>query len=1145
MKKSPFAPSSRHRLTPALRAALALLLGLPIAAASAATFTWVSGTTGNWSVGGNWGGSAPGGTNVTDVLVFGGAVGTTVGTAPNYTATNNIAATPFRFNQLTLQTTDAGASGVDNFVNGSALQLTGTAPQVLQNGAGFTLDAPLDLAAATIFGGTTTGAVTLNFALSGTADITKNGPGTFRFGTPYTALTNPTSGPSSNTWFGRLTINAGVVRFNNNAQSGPTALRANPVTLSAATTLLFEPKASDQASSLRLGTLSGPGGTVDAQSQSSSGNQDSEDITIHAFTDGDFAGLLLNTHLGSGSTKGTVTVRGTAVQTLSGTLNVEKDVAVGGGATLRLAGNASLNGQGSGAIVLNGGTFTLDNATTNSTVRLRDGSATSTGMETIGGGTFSFIGNAAGTTETLSRLQLGTGANPRSGALTVTVTHNAGVSNPTALSFQSYARDQGQNPCNTVNFAARNGAGTPLALGLAAANGPHINFITVPTLFNGLLGNTTTTVAADATTVGWATVNGTDFATHGANGIAPVAITATPAAGSGGSTIANIQLIASFAPTAAYSVNSVNLAPASAGQTLSLPAAGNFTAAAYLLAGSTDFAITSAGAGLANVGGTTGPRYFHVPQAVLTVGASLAVSATSPVVKAGDGTLILTHAANVGVTAPLVINAGSVRATPGSSLPAGELRLRGGVLEITGGGTFTRTVGFGSGKMTWSGIDGQPVGANIAEERGNGGFAAVGADVTVDLNAGGATNFAWEDLGFVDSGFALIFGSRNATARVTFVDNLNLTQTPPVVVPPALAPALNYNAREIRVVDNPASAADYALISGVISGSLQNDLLKTGDGLLELSAVNTMQGSVLITGGTLRLMGTLSASILADVQSGATLAGTGTAKLVLLESGGHLAPGSGGIGTLNATGLTWRAGGVANFDLGAANASDRIALGSGALAKGTASGTFAFDFGGTGAGGQTYTLATFGSTTFAAADFSATNLAAGVTGTFAITGGNTLTFTTNGALAPLEAWRQQWFGAGATNTGNAADIADPEGDGLANLGEYALSSGTPLTSSTAIFPVTGLSGVNPTFTFTRNLSATDITLLIQSNADPALAVGAWTTIASHAGGGSWVAVPLGSVTVVENGSGVVTMTDTGTSVLVGPKRFYRLKVTHP
>jgi len=82
------------------------------------------------------GGSAPTGTNPTDVLVFGGDVGTTAGTAPNYTATNNVAVTRFQLNQLTLQTTDTGNSGIDNFIAGNALQLTGTAPQILETARG-------------------------------------------------------------------------------------------------------------------------------------------------------------------------------------------------------------------------------------------------------------------------------------------------------------------------------------------------------------------------------------------------------------------------------------------------------------------------------------------------------------------------------------------------------------------------------------------------------------------------------------------------------------------------------------------------------------------------------------------------------------------------------------------------------------------------------------------------------------------------------------------------------------------------------------------------------------------------------------------------------------------------------------------------
>ena len=1120
-------PSVPRRPTVSLlRAALALLLGLPIAAASAATFTWNS-TVGNWSDGTKWGGTAPTGTNATDGLVFGGDV------SAAYTATNNVPVTRFQLNQLTLQTTDSGATGTDNFIAGSALQLTGTAPQILENGKGFTIDVPVELTATTVFGGTGTGVVTLNYALSGLADIVKNGPGTFRFGTPFVGSS---TGPSSNTWLGRLTINAGTIRFNNNAQAAPTALRANPVTLSAGASLLCATKTTDPESSTRLGTLSGTGGLVQARGQVSAGSQDSLDIGIHAFTDGDYAGTLSNTRVGAQSgvhKTGVIILRGTAVQTLSGTLDIEKDISIGGSATLRLAGTASLTAQSSGALVMNGGTVILDNTTTNLPTRLRDGAAASTGVDVIGGGTFSLVGHAAGTAETVSRLQLASVSNPRSGALTVNVTHNAGASAATALTFQTYTRDGTLNPCDTVNFAARTAAGTALALG-SAGNNPRVLFATSPLLFNGLLGNS---VGGSTATVGWATVGGTDFATHGANGIAAVAGDATPAVGGPGLATSNIQFNASTALTnvGGYSVNSVKLAPSGAGQALDLQAAGNLSTAGILLAGSTDFSITSTGGGgLANVDGGTGPRYFHVQQAVLTVGATLGNSAASPVVKAGDGTLVLTSSANVNVTAPLYLNAGSVRATPGSSLPAGELRFRGGVLEITGGGTFSRTIGFGANAVTWSGLT--AANAPIGEERGSGGFAAVGADVIVDLNAAGATNLTWEDPGFVDSAFALILGSRNATARVTFADNINLTQPPPVVIPPALPPAADYHAREIRVVDNPGSASDSATISGNLSGSPQDDLLKTGDGLLELTAANTLQGMVLLQGGTLRLTGSLAASILTDVRTGATLGGTGTASQVVLESGGVLAPGNGGIGTLSASTLTWRSGGTGLFDLGAAGTADRIALGSGALVKGSASGPFTFNFNGTGVTGQVYTLATFGSTNFTAADFTATNLASGVNGVFQVSG-STLVFTTQ----PIEVWRQFYFGAGATNTGPAADSADADTDGLTNLGEYVLSTSSPLVSSTALLPATGRSGNAPTFTFTRNLTASDVTLFIETKTD--LTAATWTTLATRPGAGPWT--PSGGAAVLENGSGAVTLTDTPVSVLTTPKRFYRMRVTRP
>src|SRR5262249_43033249 len=132
-------------------------------------------------------------------------------------------------------------------------------------------------------------------------------------------------------------------------------------------------------------------------------------------------------------------------------------------------------------------------------------------------------------------------------------------------------------------------------------------------------------------------------------------------------------------------------------------ATGNFSTYGILLAGTTDFEISSTGGGkIASVDGAS-PRYFYVNDAVLTVSAGLAGSNT-PVVKSGPGLLNLTNTANVGVSAPLVINEGTVRATPGSSLPNGELRFRGGVLELNGG-TFSRQIGGGTaGTVNWTGI---------------------------------------------------------------------------------------------------------------------------------------------------------------------------------------------------------------------------------------------------------------------------------------------------------------------------------------------------------------------------------------------------------------------------------------------------------
>lgn len=1094
----------------------ALLLGLCCSDAFGATFQW-NNLTQNWSAPAGWaGGVVPTGTNPTDILSFAGDTGTVIGTAPNYTATNDIAPSPFLLNAISLNATNVSALPTDPALNitGGVLRFGGTNPEIVQNGAGgFTFITPLVIPSTMRFGGNGTGGVTLNRGVSGLGTIVKDGASVFRFGT--TPVLPAVVGPSENTWFGPLVINAGIVRFNNNADSGRTAIRGNPVTLAAGATLTC-------TSELRLGVLAGGGGTV--ESQVTATDADTEDIIISAFGSGTFSGTVrLGIPTGAGNDVGELVVRGPGEQTLSGTVNITKDLVIGG--NLVLGGTASLSTQTTGAVVMNGGTLRLDNSITNAN-RLRDGSATSTGLDTIGGGLFQLSGNVLGSAETIGRLQLssltGGGANKgRSGQLSLQVVHRSATA-PTTLAIASYNRDVTvTRALNTVEFSALDASGAPLALGSLGAN-PRIFFSTAPPLGSSLLASTAGTVS-----VGWATVKtptGIAFATHGANGIAPVTTT-TLVPGTSGAT-ANSELTGTASITlASYAQNSIRLAPAAAGNSLTLSATTTLNTTAIALAGEHNFTLT---------GGTLGgfgPRFITVEKSTLFLASGLGT--TQALVKSGGGVISLINPANTAATQPLAINNGTVFATPGTTLPAGELRFRGGTLGIVGGGTFARpfiTSGGtpGPGTVNWSGLEyvTVPVPAvnTLPEDRGSGGFAAIDADASLDLGVAGVSNVLWEERGFVQSGFALILGGPLAEARITLSDNLSLSSGENTI---------NYNAREIRVPDNIATTQDRALITGIVSGNPHNDLLKTGNGTLELTAANTFTGATIIQAGTLIISGNTNSTIVTNVMTGATLAGTGSTSAILLENGGVLAPGDGGIGTLAATSLTWRDGGIAKFDLG-----DRIELGSGNFEKETSSGVFAFDFGGTGALNQTYTLATFGSTTFTASDFSATNLASGVTGQFVLTG-TTLVFST---LQPplIDNWRVTHFGPGAGNSGDSADSADPDNDGISNLAEYALS-GNPTIPATAIAPGYTLPGGVGTFAFTRNLAATDIALRIEAR--DSLTTGIWQTIATlEIGETIWITEP--GISVTDPSSGSVTITDTAAPGSQS-QRFLRLAIDRP
>jgi DNA/RNA endonuclease G (NUC1) len=94
------------------------------------------------------------------------------------------------------------------------------------------------------------------------------------------------------------------------------------------------------------------------------------------------------------------------------------------------------------------------------------------------------------------------------------------------------------------------------------------------------------------------------------------------------------------------------------------------------------------------------------------------------------------------------------------------------------------------------------------------------------------------------------------------------------------------------------------------------------------------------------------------------------------------------------------------------------------------------------------------------------------------------------AVVPLtaqETWRQGYFGI-STNTGNAGDAADPDGDGLTNLLEYGLGL-DPTVASTTGLPTMSTDASSWLYTYTRPASRTDLLYSVEISTD----LTTWTT----------------------------------------------------
>ena len=321
---------------------------------------------------------------------------------------------------------------------------------------------------------------------------------------------------------------------------------------------------------------------------------------------------------------------------------------------------------------------------------------------------------------------------------------------------------------------------------------------------------------------------------------------------------------------------------------------------------------------LENPGGSSNlPVIVQVEADSLSVTGSMAAfaNASRNLSKAGSGALIYDNAAN-NIASSVFVNGGMF-----ALKPAGEVNVRGGNSVLNGGvlaapdnislalGTGGNQVRFGPNgggfaaygadmavdiggisTLVWGGstVSQVPVlkqvggvvtiqspiyfggtgytGSEVVTINGGGGTGATG---TITVVGGTVTAFTLTNAGsgytsdpsvtigaptsdggsanFLANNAPLILSSVFSSHVLTMNDNIDL----------AASGAGFTGQRELRVLDNPGSADDFAIMAGVISSSKSGvGIEKTGAGTLRLTAANTYSGSTNVTAGTLELTGT-------------------------------------------------------------------------------------------------------------------------------------------------------------------------------------------------------------------------------------------------------------------------------------------------
>jgi len=183
--------------------------------------------------------------------------------------------------------------------------------------------------------------------------------------------------------------------------------------------------------------------------------------------------------------------------------------------------------------------------------------------------------------------------------------------------------------------------------------------------------------------------------------------------------------------------------------------------------------------------------------------------------------------------------------------------------------------------------------------------------------------------------------------------------------------------------------------------------------------------------------------------------------------------------------------------------------------------------------GETYSDVVFAvaiSSNTPAGDYFGTVTIVGGTNIFDTTALASQPFQVTSADTPFGTWQSLEFGTNAANSAISGDLADPDGDGIVNLLEYALHL-DPDVASAAGLPTPGS---DPscgclTLTYTKVIGATDLIYTAEASDDPG---GPWST-----NGITQVFIAADTLTLTIKASDAANPYGTAT------KRFIHLKVT--